>query len=237
MRKSYIVILALVLSILSNIAVSADPPALKQPSSKWQLLFSIKGNLLPATYMDKSIGIQYSLASDNAIRLTFGLEYGDSSIKSIYHHDSSGIVQDYDTDDIKRDTKFAAFYLSYIKYFRHNKKIQPYYGGGPFFKYSVNNNNEEYFESTSGAPYYKSNDNTPDYSTGFILLIGVQYRISDQFQLHANYDLRFAYTRHEQNEYHKSLNGNVVTEEKNMTKSDSFDIDSDHLSLGLSVGF
>jgi len=240
MRKTYIAILGLILSILLNIAVSADPSdstISTRQLNKWHLLFATGGYLLPVTYMDKSIGIQYSFAPDKAIRFSFGLEYGDSSLKRIEYYDQLGVIQRYDTNDRKWENRLATFYLYYIKYFGNNKTLMPYYGGGSFFKYSTGNYNSEHTITISDTVYTKSTSNYPNYSTGFIFLIGAQYRISDHIQLHANYDLRIAYARYDQRNYSESSNGDNKIKQLSKSKSESFSLNSDYLNLGLSIGF
>lgn len=240
MRKSYIGILALLFSILSSITVSADSSdstVITRPSSKWQLLFSTQGDLIPVSYINNLIGIQYSLASDKAVRLSFGLEYGDSSMNRIESYDTFGITQEREVNDSKLRIKFSSFYLYYIKYFRESKTIRPYYGGGPFFRYSISHLRRENSRSISDNRQSVSNSDSHDYSIGTILLVGAQYRISDHFQLHANYNLRLTYSRRKGSYHYESSNGDEVTEYMDKTKSYSFGIGSDRLNLGLSIGF
>ncbi|KUG26002.1 hypothetical protein ASZ90_004168 [hydrocarbon metagenome] len=198
-------------------------------TGKFALMFQIDQNFDLNSFQGMSFAGKYFFSDDWGVRLVFETYYGESDENSSYHQHRSGYYQN-DRDD--RDIVSYKVIPSIMYKFQNNNNFKFYIGAGPFVAYS----NNEYAEvmNRSEGETNKINERYKNYAIGFTFFTNVEWFVSDNISLSAEYGFEYSYLETEA--WNGYFSDDVLMEERttNNTKKLFQDLP---ISLGVSIYF
>ncbi len=205
---------------------------------KWSLQFKIDENFTLSAFQGALISCQRQLSDRSALRLGFG------SVSSDFHNDGENTIfennQNRIDGDNNRDGNSIRLNtaLLYIRHLNPRSKVSAYYGIGPNLAWmleDVKTTSRDYDDSGHVVRTDRYISHRAFFNAGILNVLGVEWFLSKNISLTAEYGLLFIYYWGNTKSIHQYID--TAIEEETNYKSSGFSIDNAPVKFGLSAYF
>lgn len=185
-------IFVLILPLTLIFAQTNDEEKPIELTGKFALMFQIDQNFDLNSFKGMSFAGKYFFSDDWGVRLVFETYYGESDENSSYHQFTPEIYR-----NLLDERDFVSYKVipSILYNFQNNNSIKFYIGAGPFVGYSNNERAQGNFQSES--PINKINEWYKIYTIGFTFFTNVEWFVTDNISLSAEYGFEYSYAETE----------------------------------------
>ncbi len=198
-------------------------------AGKFALMFQIDQNFDLNSFKGMSFAGKYFFDNDWGVRLAFETYYGESDENSSFHH---FVPVFYRSNIDERDFVSYKVIPSIMYNFQNNNSIKFYVGGGPFVGYSNNEKAQSNFQSESSIN--KINEWYKVYTIGFTFFTNVEWFVTDNISLSAEYGFEYSYTETEA--WYGYFSDDDLEEERTTKRTSKYFQDLP-VTLGVSIYF
>ena len=204
----------------------------------WSLQFQISNNFTLSSFQGSNFSAKKHLSPNSALRFGIGLSiYSGNREDEINEYSFQNITKELE-DEIK--STFVNINCYYIYYPSPRKPLNVYFGGGPLFSLTHNEDNSKSDEVEQDTILYKLDRKTEaqGWGIGAAGLIGVEWFLTKQISIHSEYGSSILYLKEERTSteiWESSLYD--PNREERKTKTDQIRFRSDNVKFGISVYF
>ena len=222
-RRNLIITL-LSLFVFSFACFAQNASYLDSLKGKYALQFQISNNFNLTNFQGSTFSGKYHFGCKSAVRLGLSLDFGDvEQDATTNQYDTVNVA----TNNIEQNSFSMTIRTQYIRYFIGTDEVAFYGGTGPFVNYSTLTRESKLTGSNDDRHLKETSDS---FSIGLDLILGVEWFLSENMSLSAEYGLNFSY-RTRTREYN--------TDDIISTNSDEtlYNISGNNINFGISVYF
>ncbi|MEE9450485.1 MAG: hypothetical protein V3V72_10580 [Ignavibacteriaceae bacterium] len=212
--------------IFTSNVYSQSPSYLDSLDGKFALQFQISDNFNLSSFQGTTFSGKYNFSNRDAVRLGLSINFGDSEGDETISRSDTNLVstgrQEFNNFNIILKTQ-------YIYSMSITNNIGFFVGGGPFISYTTSSSETKYINNLIETTRTYTSD---IFGIGLDLINGVEWMLSNNMSLSAEYGLKFIYTSSEEKRV-----SNSTYETTDESKLKTFFITGNHINFGITVYF